>query len=59
MALSPGSRLGPYEVAAVIGQGGMDGEVEQQDGNGDLDQRRSVHEVQDPQPCSAATSAAP
>ena len=26
MALSPGSRLGPYEVAALIGQGGM-GEV--------------------------------
>ncbi len=26
MALSPGSRLGPYEVTALIGQGGM-GEV--------------------------------
>ena len=26
MALSPGSRLGPYEVTAKIGQGGM-GEV--------------------------------
>ncbi len=26
MALAPGSRLGPYEVAALIGQGGM-GEV--------------------------------
>ena len=28
MALSPGSRLGPYEVTALIGQGGM-GEVYQ------------------------------
>ncbi len=26
MSLSPGSRLGPYEVTALIGQGGM-GEV--------------------------------
>ena len=26
MALSPGTRLGPYEVTALIGQGGM-GEV--------------------------------
>ena len=26
MALSPGTRLGPYEVAALIGEGGM-GEV--------------------------------
>ena len=26
MVLSPGSRLGPYEVTALIGQGGM-GEV--------------------------------
>ena len=23
MSLSPGTRLGPYEVAALIGQGGM------------------------------------
>ena len=23
MSLSPGSRLGPYEVTALIGQGGM------------------------------------
>ncbi len=26
MSLTPGSRLGPYEVTALIGQGGM-GEV--------------------------------
>ena len=26
MSLSPGTRLGPYEVTALIGQGGM-GEV--------------------------------